>query len=204
MITYKPRTHGASLGAIRNLLQSITTMADRVPKQPLHPSVVSKLDPEYVEFHTSTLQYITPPHTLPWDPALRNAPAVPGGSAPLVVAKTQDFDLKYTKFRAFTPEGTAPEAGWPIFIFFHGGQRHIVPTMLILTLIFLGGWTLGNISSETGFTTNMSVREYPIGATWNRHQLTFEKVPSVWSSPSITASPRRTHIPPPSRTLSTP
>ncbi|KAF9462189.1 alpha/beta hydrolase fold-domain-containing protein [Collybia nuda] len=116
-------------------------MTEKVPKQPLHPSVVSKLDPEYVEFHNSTLQYITPPHTLPWDPALRNAPAVPGGSLPLPVAKIEDFDLKYTKFRAFTPQGTAPAAGWPVLIYFHGG-----------------GWTLGNIGSETGFTTNMSVR----------------------------------------------
>jgi acetyl esterase/lipase len=97
-------------------------MTERIPKQPLHPSVLSKLDPEYVEFHTTTLQYIIPPHTLPWDPAIRNAPAVPGGSEPLPVAKTEDYDLKHTKFRSFTPHGTAPDAGWPVFIFFHGGE----------------------------------------------------------------------------------
>ncbi|KAF5373468.1 hypothetical protein D9615_009421 [Tricholomella constricta] len=116
-------------------------MADLVPKQPLHPSFISRLDPEYIAFHNSTLQYITPPHTLPWDPALRNAPAVPGASPPLDVAKTQDFDIVHTRVRAFTPFGETPHGGWPALLYFHGG-----------------GWTLGNISSETSFATNMAVR----------------------------------------------
>ncbi|KAG6899892.1 hypothetical protein C0993_005691 [Termitomyces sp. T159_Od127] len=111
-----------------------------IPQQPLHPSVVARLDPEYIEFHNATLQYIVPPHTLAWDPAIRNGPVVPGGSPPLDVAKTQDFDLKYTKIRTFTPHGTVPEGGWPVFIFFHGG-----------------GWTLGDIASETSFSTHMAV-----------------------------------------------
>jgi acetyl esterase/lipase len=99
----------------------MSSTTERDPKQPIHPSIISKLDPEYVEFHNNTLQYITPPHTLPWDPALRNAPAVPGGSEPLKVGSTKDFNLSHTDFRAFTPEGQAPEKGWPVFIFFHGG-----------------------------------------------------------------------------------
>ncbi|KAF8184705.1 alpha/beta hydrolase fold-domain-containing protein [Pholiota molesta] len=111
------------------------------PKQPLHPSVIPRLDPEYVEFHTKHILNLVAPHTLPWSPEIRNGPAVPGSSAPLSVAKTQDYDLPNTKFRAFTPEGAPPAGGWPLFIFFHGG-----------------GWTLGNIGSETSFCTNMSVR----------------------------------------------
>ncbi|KAF9262132.1 hypothetical protein L218DRAFT_960532 [Marasmius fiardii PR-910] len=114
---------------------------EKVPQQPLHPSVISKLDPEYVKFHTDYLQYIVPPHTLPWNPAIRNAPAVPGGTAPLKVGKTEDLDLTHTKFRAFTPEGEPPSSGWPAFIFFHGG-----------------GWTFGSISAENSFSTNMCVR----------------------------------------------
>ncbi|KAF7314303.1 Abhydrolase-3 domain-containing protein [Mycena kentingensis (nom. inval.)] len=109
--------------------------------QPLHPSMIDRLDKEYVEFHNQALCTIVPPHTLPWDPALRNAPAVPGGSTPLPVGSTQDLDLTHTKFRAFTPEGPAPPHGWPCFIFFHGG-----------------GWTFGNINSENAFCTNMCVR----------------------------------------------
>ncbi|KAI3604788.1 putative lipase from carbohydrate esterase family ce10 [Moniliophthora roreri] len=119
----------------------MTSTEQKIPKQPLHPSVVSKLDPDYVEFHNNFLQYITPPHTLPWDPAIRNAPAVPGGTLPLKVGKTQDLDLTQTKFRAFTPEGEPPSTGWPVFIFFHGG-----------------GWTFGSIDSENSFSTNMCVR----------------------------------------------
>jgi hypothetical protein len=93
-------------------------MSGRIPKQPLHPSIIQKLDPEYRAFHESTLVYLTPVHTVPWDPELRNAPAVPGGSDPLPVGKTQDFSLTHTKFRAFTPPGEPPQAGWPAFIFF--------------------------------------------------------------------------------------
>ncbi|KAK0218702.1 alpha/beta hydrolase fold-domain-containing protein [Armillaria fumosa] len=111
------------------------------PKQPLHPSIIPRIDPEYLEFHNSTLICITPPHTLPsWDPALRNAPAVPGGSPLLPVGKTQDFKLMHCDFRAFTPEGEVPTAGWPVFIYFHGG-----------------GWTFGNINSENSLATNMCV-----------------------------------------------
>ncbi|KAG6887261.1 hypothetical protein C0992_013099 [Termitomyces sp. T32_za158] len=113
---------------------------ERIPQQPLHHSVISRLDPEYIEFHNAVLQYIVPPHTLAWDPAIRDGPVVPGGSPPLEVAKTQDFDLKHTKIRTFTPYGTVPEGGWPVFIYFHGG-----------------GWTLGNIASETSFSTHMAV-----------------------------------------------
>ncbi|KAJ3741001.1 alpha/beta hydrolase fold-domain-containing protein [Lentinula detonsa] len=117
------------------------SLTEKIPKQPLHPSIISRLDPEYIKFHEEVLQYITPPHTLPWDPALRNAPAVPGSTAPLKVGKTQDFHLTHTNMRAFTPEGEVPSAGWPVFIFFHGG-----------------GWTFGSIASEETFATNMCVR----------------------------------------------
>jgi hypothetical protein len=51
----------------------------------LQCTVIPKLDPEYLQFHNQHLQYITPPHTLPWD-----------------------YDLSNTKFRSFTLEGTAP------------------------------------------------------------------------------------------------
>ncbi|KIY66629.1 hypothetical protein CYLTODRAFT_377435 [Cylindrobasidium torrendii FP15055 ss-10] len=110
-------------------------------KQPLHPSVIPKLDAEYVEFHNEALQYITPPHTLPWSPSLRDAPAVPGSSPLLPVGSTQDINLAHTDMRVFSPPGEAPTNGWPVFIFFHGG-----------------GWTFGNINSENSFGTNACVR----------------------------------------------
>ncbi|KAJ7147544.1 alpha/beta hydrolase fold-domain-containing protein [Mycena crocata] len=109
--------------------------------QPIHPSMIARLDPDYVEFHNAKLAQIVPPHTIPWTPTLRDAPAVPGGSEPLVVGKTEDISLTHTKFRAFTPKGESPANGWPVFIFFHGG-----------------GWTFGNIGSENSFSTNMCNR----------------------------------------------
>jgi len=66
--------------------------------------------------------HLTPPHTLPWNPNIRDAPSVPGSSEPLRVGKIADYDLPHTKFRAFTPEGQPPPDGWPLFIFFHGGK----------------------------------------------------------------------------------
>ena len=95
---------------------------EKTPTQPLHPSVVSKLDPEYVEFHNAYLQYVPLYHTVPWNPAFRNGVAVPGSSTPLTVGKEQSYDLSHTNFRAFTPPGEAPAKGWPLFIFFHGGK----------------------------------------------------------------------------------
>ncbi|KAJ6508935.1 alpha/beta hydrolase fold-domain-containing protein [Mycena sanguinolenta] len=109
--------------------------------QPIHPSMIPRLVPEYVEFHNKSLVQIVPPHTLPWSTTLRDAPAVPGGSAPLPVGATEDIDLTHTKFRAFTPQGPSPTNGWPCFIFFHGG-----------------GWTFGSISAENSFATNMCNR----------------------------------------------
>lgn len=88
---------------------------------PIDPSFVENLDPQYVEFHNKHLANLTPPHTILWNPDLRKAPAVPGGSAPLPVGQIEDFDLKPLKVRAFTPPGVVPEDGWPVFIFFHGG-----------------------------------------------------------------------------------
>lgn len=111
------------------------------PTQPIHPSFISKLDPQYLAFHNAHLTHLVPPHTLPWDPAIRNAPAVPGGSDALPVWKVKDFAVGKTRVRTYTPHGEVPEGGWPVFIFFHGG-----------------GWTLGNISSEASFSTNMAVR----------------------------------------------
>ena len=105
---------------------------NNIPQQPIHPSVIPKLDPEYLQFHNEHLQYITPPHTLPWDPSIRNRPALSGSSEPLVVGKTQDYDLPNAKFRSFTPEGTAPSTqGWPVLIYFHGGEiRYLFPSLI--------------------------------------------------------------------------
>lgn len=91
--------------------------------QPLHPSILPLLDPDYRAFHEANLLHFVSPHLLPWSPAIRDRPAVPGGSEPLKVAAVKDFKLTHTSVRTFTPFGTAPEKGWPAFVFFHGGEH---------------------------------------------------------------------------------
>ncbi|KAF5350502.1 hypothetical protein D9756_008499 [Leucocoprinus leucothites] len=118
-----------------------------MPHNPLHPSVVDKLDPEYVTFHNAHLIDVIPPERLPvWDPKIRERPAVPGTSQPREVGSIKDFNLSKTNIRAFTPKGDRPANGWPVFIWFHGGM---------LSESHSSGWTLGNIDSETSFITQM-------------------------------------------------
>ncbi|KAF9447994.1 hypothetical protein P691DRAFT_730483 [Macrolepiota fuliginosa MF-IS2] len=104
----------------------------------IHPSVINKLDPEYVAFHNANLLDRVPTELLPWDPAIRLGPTVPGTSDPLEVGGIQDHSLSKTNVRVFTPKGERPNEGWPVFIWFHGG-----------------GWTLGNIASDTSFITRL-------------------------------------------------
>jgi len=147
-------------------------------KQPLHPSVISKLDAEYVDFHNETLQFITPPHTLPWDPAIRNAPAVPGGSPLLEVEQTKIFDLTHTNMITFVPKGVAPEAGWPVFIWFHGGTLSTgIPASF--THRQTGGWTFGTINSETSFATNIAVRSNCVVLSVNYRLAPEDKYPKA-------------------------
>lgn len=94
--------------------------------QPLHPSIIPKLDPEYVEFHNRHLAQIVPPHTIPWDPVTRNAVMMPGTSDLLDVGSTKDIALSKCKIRVFAPPGSPPSKGWPVFLFFHGGEFHVV------------------------------------------------------------------------------
>ena len=98
-----------------------------------------------------------------------------------MVGKTQDYNLQNTKFRSFTPEGAAPSKGWPVLIYFHGGEIHITNLLVGVELDrgtdlrFLGGWTLGNIGSETAMATNMCVRTsfHKEETTYNMNNLLF-------------------------------
>lgn len=99
----------------------ISSLNMSVAHQPLDPEVIPRLDPDYVKFHEEVLQYIVPPHTLPWSPEIRNAPAVPGSSA-VLDCDIKDYPLSHTSVRSFTPKGTPPTEGWPVFLFYHGGK----------------------------------------------------------------------------------
>ena len=90
--------------------------------QPIHPDVLDRLLPEYVEVHNRTTAYLRPIQDLPWDPECRKAAPVAGGSDPLQVATIQDFRLSKCQVRVFTPEGDVPAEGWPVLLYFHGGK----------------------------------------------------------------------------------
>lgn len=115
-----------------------TAETKRQVHQPIHPDIADKLDPEYAAIHNATAAYAVPLHLLPWDPAVRQGPPVAGASEPLKVGDVRDISLSKFAVRVFTPEGTAPDAGWPVMIYFHGG-----------------GWTLGNINTENAFCSIM-------------------------------------------------
>lgn len=87
----------------------------------LNPTVIPRLLPEFVEFWNLTLADKPGLHEIPWSPEIRNQPPQPGGSDPLKVGNVQDIPLSNFSVRVFTPEGNAPEKGWPVMIYFHGG-----------------------------------------------------------------------------------
>lgn len=102
-------------------------------KQPLHPSIITKLDPAYVEFYQRHIQQTPPFNELQWNPVFRQieSPWVPYASKPLDVGKINEFELRVgesnsdvdikIKMRAYTPHGEPPVAGWPGLVYFHGG-----------------------------------------------------------------------------------
>jgi hypothetical protein len=96
---------------------------DRKIYQPIHPDIRHRLDPEYLDFHEKYLQYTPPSDSIPWDPASRFAPAPSsaGKSSPIEVGSIRDLDKGHYQLRVFMPKGAAPEKGWPVFVWYHGG-----------------------------------------------------------------------------------
>src|SRR5687767_2782290 len=94
----------------------ISTMASQQKAhQPLHPSIRPILDPEYVQYHDSVLQFISPSENEPWDPSSRLKPSTTAAAAQglIAVGSTVDRELSNIQIRQFTPTGCAPENGWP-------------------------------------------------------------------------------------------
>ena len=126
---YGTRSYPDNLPSARKHSKSSTstvlpTMSDtRTVYQPIHPEMLPRLLPEYVDYHNANTAFTRGIHEIPWDPAVRKNPPVQGGSVPLKVGSVKDFSLSKCMVRVFTPEGTAPVNGWPVFIFYHGGER---------------------------------------------------------------------------------
>ncbi|SCV69917.1 BQ2448_1311 [Microbotryum intermedium] len=118
--------------------------SDRTIHQPIEPSVLPLMDPQYVAFHNEHVIYMPKTEDAPYSPSLRIASSkglMSGSSHIRKVAKTQEFVIgrENITVRASTPLGEVPEAGWPVLLWFHGG-----------------GWVLGGINSGNHLCTAMT------------------------------------------------
>jgi len=128
-----------------------------MPRNVIDSSILERLDPEYVAFHNAHLLDCVPTEYRPWDPKIREEPAVPGASQPREVGSIKDFSLSKTSIRTFTPKSERPPNGWPALIWLHGGSlaSKYVTTEPTNHDFKKGGWTLGNIDSESSFITQI-------------------------------------------------
>jgi acetyl esterase/lipase len=108
--------------------------------QPLHPSLLPVLDPEYIAFHNTHLAQVVPSESLPWNPASRfqASPMRFGGQEKVPVGETRDIEKGDWQARVFTPETSEEGGKWPCLLWFHGG-----------------GWVLGGLDSENAFLTRV-------------------------------------------------
>lgn len=123
-------------------------MSQPQPPYPLHPTIASRIDPEYAAFYNANVISKQQVHLQPISASRSSGILIPGAGPLLPVGKTEDFSIKRTsssgpdvKVRCFTPEGDAPEGGWPGLVYFHGG-----------------GWVLGSIDTENVVCTNICKR----------------------------------------------
>lgn len=93
----------------------------RIAHQPLHPSVLDIIDPDYRRFHEEFLQYKVPSQYIPWSPSAREGPLMPGNDAPVPVGETKRLKFSQCTALCWIPEGSAPREGWSVLVYFHGG-----------------------------------------------------------------------------------
>lgn len=111
--------------------------------QPLHPSLRTLLDPEYVAFHDSCVQYLVPDEQMTWTATTRSQlPSLSGGSMPLRVGLIRDVPLENCRVRMFVPESSQRVAKYPVLYWLHGG-----------------GWATGGVDSENDFLTYLCQSE---------------------------------------------
>ncbi|KAK6462870.1 putative esterase [Scheffersomyces coipomensis] len=126
-------------------IQEDYSFAGGVPSAPysIDKSVIDKLDPVYVEFYKTALSNnpnILYTHRVPLKEIRESGNVIPGQTPLVEMEKT--FDIKINDIipaRVFVPKGEPPKAGFPCFIWFHGG-----------------GHVLGNINTENSFCTHVA------------------------------------------------
>lgn len=115
----------------------------------LDPSVLPRLDPEYVTFFNEVLcdrPDILETHKFPVAKTKAGGNVIPGQKPAIEMAMIYDIEIprKYTSggsipARVFVPKGEAPSNGWPCTIWYHGG-----------------GFVLGGIGTENSYCTHMA------------------------------------------------
>lgn len=126
-----------SITKVRTLQSSKIKMAPtKQIHQPIHPSMRSKLDPQYVQLHDELIQYMPTVQSQPWSPASRTAPnpLAYGAQKNVEVGNVFEKEVDDFQIRVFQPSGSAPDEGWPCLVWYHGG-----------------GWVTGGLDSENGF-----------------------------------------------------
>lgn len=103
------------------------------PPYPIHESVRDKLDPEYVEFYNKFIINNQQVHYQPVEASRTSGTLIPGGGPSQPVGKIEDIAIKRTEtegpdvmVRVFTPLGETPSEGWPLMIYYHGGEQTLI------------------------------------------------------------------------------
>jgi hypothetical protein len=95
--------------------------------QPIDPSLRPLLDPEYVAYHETFMQYVVPDEMKTWDGSARTLSHVPyGGSAPVKVGQVVDVKLENCSVRVFVPipNPRNKNVKHPALLWFHGGEKY--------------------------------------------------------------------------------
>lgn len=119
------------------------------PPYPLHPSIASRIHPEYAAFYNKFIINQQQVHLQPVAASRTSGILIPGGGPLLPVGKTEDISIPRVEtegpdvvVRVFTPDAPAPSKdGYGVMLYAHGG-----------------GWVLGNINTENTVCTNICNR----------------------------------------------
>lgn len=125
-------------------------MSDRPHEavNPIHPTILPKLDPAFVELYNKNLAHIPPRapdlallrkiYSTQYSYATAPSPAC-GKENEIEIDGWQRYPGKI-KLRIYIPPGKAPASGWPVHLDFHGG-----------------GWGLGDLETEAHILRHICV-----------------------------------------------